>query len=55
VKDTKALREYLAGLKGRHPAATAQDGFEASVIAIKGAEAVAKRERVKIDKQLFEI
>lgn len=54
-KDPKALREFLAGVKGRHPAATAQDGFEATVIAIKGAEAVAKRQRVKIEKSLFEV
>jgi predicted dehydrogenase len=55
VKDTKAMREYLAGVKGRKPAATALDGYVATVLAIKGAEAVAKRERVKIEKDLFEI
>ncbi len=55
VKDTKALSEFLAGVKGRAAAASAQDGFEATVLAIKGAEAVAKRERVKIEKSLFQI
>jgi predicted dehydrogenase len=55
AKDPKQLREYLAALKGREPAATAQDGYEAVVLAIKGAEAVAKRQRVKIEKSLFEI
>jgi predicted dehydrogenase len=55
VNDKKALRESLAGVLGRKPAASAQDGFTATVVAIKGAEAVAKRERVKIEKSLFEI
>lgn len=55
VNDKKALRENLAGVLGKKPGATAQDGFTATVVAIKGAEAVAKRERVKIEKSLFEI
>jgi len=55
VKDSKALAEFLAGVKGRLAAANAQEGFEATVLAVKGAEAVAKRERVKIEKALFQI
>lgn len=56
VKDTKALREYLAGVgKSKLPAAGYEEGYEAAVVAIKGHEAIAKRQRVKIEKDLFEI
>ena len=54
--DIKALKEFLAGMeKSKSPAATYQDGYEATVVAIKANEAVQKKQRVKIDKELFEI
>jgi predicted dehydrogenase len=55
IKDTKALREYLAGVAGKKDAAGFKEGFEAAVVAIKGAEAVVKRARIQIPKDLFEI
>ncbi len=56
VKDTKALREFLAGMsKSKEHAAGFKEGYEAAVVAIKGAEAVARRARILIEKDLFEI
>lgn len=52
--DPKALAEHLAGLT-RQPAATAQDGHEATVLAIKGNEAVLKSGRVEIPAEAFQI
>jgi predicted dehydrogenase len=55
-KDTKALKEYLAGLqKNKLPAATYMDGFEAAVLAIKANEAVVKKTTLKFEKEMFEI
>lgn len=56
AKDTKALRDYLAGLaKSKAPAATYKDGYEATVISIKANEAVAKKGVVKFQPEWFEI
>jgi predicted dehydrogenase len=41
--------------KGRLPAASYKEGFEATVIAIKANEAIKKRQRVELPKELFEI
>jgi predicted dehydrogenase len=56
-KDLKGLREYLAGLfqKSKLPAATWQDGYEATVTAIKANEAVVKKGVVKFEKEWFEV
>jgi predicted dehydrogenase len=54
--DTKALKEYLAGIqKNKLPAATYVDGFEATVLSIKANEAVTKKGVVKFEKEWFEI
>jgi predicted dehydrogenase len=54
--DTKALREYLAGIqKNKLPAASAADGLDATILAIKANEAVRKKTTVKLEKELFEI
>jgi predicted dehydrogenase len=56
AKDTKALKEYLAGIqKNKLPAATYVDGYEAAVLAIKANEAVMKKGTVKFEKEWFEI
>jgi predicted dehydrogenase len=56
VNDTKALREYVAGqMKTKAPAAGYQEGYESAVVVIKANEAIQKRQRLPIDKQLFEI
>jgi len=55
VKDTKALADYLSKVQGRRPAAGYLDGYTAAVAVIKGAEAVASRQRVKIEKSLYQI
>ena len=58
ANDTKALKEYLAGLlnsKSRFPAATYLEGYESTVISIKANEAVMKKGVVKLEKELFEI
>jgi predicted dehydrogenase len=55
--DTKALKEYLAGLQKSKgdPAATYMDGYESTVVSIKANEAVMKKGVVKFEKELFEI
>ncbi len=54
VSDTKALREYLAGLgKSRLHAASYEQGYEATVMALKANEAIVKGQRVAIPKELF--
>jgi predicted dehydrogenase len=56
VKDKKALTEYLAGIgTTKQLAPTFKEGYESNVVAIKAAEAVAKRQRITIAKDLFEI
>jgi predicted dehydrogenase len=56
IKDTKALRDYLASLqKSKQPAATWQDGYESTVCAIKANEAVMKKGVIKFEKEWFEV
>jgi len=52
--DPKALADHVAGLT-LQPAASVQDGHEATVLAVKGNEAVAKSGRVEIPAELFKI
>jgi len=47
-------REYLASIKLR-PAATALDGYVATVIAIKANEAITSGSRIELSKSLFEL
>jgi len=55
-EDAGALREYLAGLaKARRPAAACRDGFEATILAIKANEAIAKGQRMVLQKEWFEV
>jgi predicted dehydrogenase len=55
-ENQKALREYLATLdKTKVPAATAQQGLEATVVAIKANEAITKGQRVTFQKEWFEV
>ncbi len=54
--DPSALREYLAGLgKARRPAAGYEEGYAATVMAIKANEAVVRGQRVVMEKEWFEI
>jgi predicted dehydrogenase len=55
-ENEKALREHLIVMaKNRLPAASYKEGYEAAVTAIKANEAVMTRQRVKIEKDWFEI
>jgi hypothetical protein len=53
--DLKALAENLKALKLYGPAATWQDGLDATVMAIKANEAVVEQKRIPLEKELFEI
>jgi len=54
IKDTKALAEYVDSLHGAlMPAATAIEGFRATVLAIKANEAVVKQQRIPLSKEWF--
>ena len=54
--DTAALKEYLAGLaKSKLPAAGWQEGYEATVIAIKANEAILKKQRIAFEKEWFQV
>lgn len=54
--DPKALKEYLAPLgKSRAPAAGYEQGFEATVLAIKANEAITKGKRIVLQNEWFEI
>jgi predicted dehydrogenase len=54
--DAKALQEYLAGLsKSKLPAAGWQEGFEATVTAIKANEAILKGQKIAMQAEWFEI
>ncbi len=54
--DKKAMKEYLDSLsKALMPAATIEDGFRATVLAIKANEAITQQKRVPITKDLFVI
>jgi predicted dehydrogenase len=52
--DLKALAEQLKTLK-TYPAATWQDGLEATVMAIKGNEAAVKKTKITFEKDWFEL
>src|SRR6185295_2502227 len=55
-EDEKGLKEYLAGLvKNRAPFAGWQEGFEATVLAIKSNEAILKGQKTAIQKEWFEV
>lgn len=52
----QGLREYLAGLaKNRAPAAGWQEGFEATLIALKANESVLKGQKITFQKEWFEV
>lgn len=54
ASDTNALREYLHELaSSRAPAAGYQEGFEATVAALKANEAILKGQRVPFRKEMF--
>lgn len=52
--DKAALTKHLSTVS-RQPAATAQDGFEATVSVLKASEAVAKRQRIVFAKEWFQV
>jgi predicted dehydrogenase len=54
VNNAKAFSDYLKTIKLRH-AADYKDGYIATVLAIKGNEAVMKRGKIDLSKELFEI
>ena len=55
-EDTAALRDYLGTLsKSRRAAAGYQEGFEATMTAIKANEAVVAKQRIEMRKEWFEI
>ena len=53
-KDAKAFAETLRAIKLRH-APDYKDGYVATVLAIKGNEAVMKRAKIELPKDLFEL
>jgi predicted dehydrogenase len=53
--DLKALAGNLKALKLYAPAATWQDGLDATVMAIKANEAVVEQKKVTLEKELFEV
>ncbi|MGZ5568865.1 MAG: hypothetical protein ACXWKG_17790, partial [Limisphaerales bacterium] len=57
--DQKAMAEQMHAAKQsafkQHPAATWQDGFEATVVALKTHEAVMKNTRIKFENEWFEV
>jgi predicted dehydrogenase len=53
--DRKVLAEYIAGQKLYNPAATIQDGYAATVLAIKANEAVVNGGRIELKKEWFEL
>jgi len=54
--DAKALKDYLATLnKSRAPAAGYEQGFEATVLAIKANEAITNGKRIVLQNEWFEI
>jgi predicted dehydrogenase len=52
--DAQALADYLKGLT-RKPAATWQDGLEATVLAIVANQAAVKKQKIKFENEWFEI
>lgn len=54
--DPKALAQHVEKESANNlPAATALDGYEATVIALKGNEAIKKKARIAIEPELFKI
>lgn len=53
--DLSALAENVKTIKPYKPAATWQDGLEATVLGIKANEAVVQQKRVTLDKELFQL
>lgn len=54
--DKEAMADALkAATVNNHPAASWRDGFEATVMALKGNEAVVKKARIEIPAALFEV
>ncbi len=54
--DAQALTDYLKSVSHiRKPAATWQDGLEATVLAIKANEAALKKQKITFEKEWFEI
>lgn len=54
--DRKALAEHIVKESANNlPAATALDGYEATVVALKGNEAVQKKARIAIEPELFKL
>jgi hypothetical protein len=54
--DAQALADYLKTLSRiRKPAATWQDGLDATVMAIKANEAALTKQKIKFEQEWFEI
>lgn len=54
--DAEGLSDYLAGLsKARLPAAGYQEGFDATVTAIKANEAITKGQKIALQKEWFDV
>lgn len=54
--DKEGLQEALTQMTGNNkPAANWRDGYEATVLALKGTEAVTRRARIEIPQSLFEV
>jgi len=53
--DLKALAENLKTLKPYYPAATWREGFDATILAIKANEAAVEQQKIKIEKELFDL
>jgi len=55
-EDEDALREYLKDLdKDRLPAATAEEGFRATILGLRANDAIKKRQRLVLENQWFEV
>ena len=55
VNPTRYPDPDIVTLDPRQPAASAQDGFEATVSVLKASEAVAKKSRIVFSKEWFQI
>ena len=56
ASDRKALQDYLANItKNNAPASNYEEGFEATVVAIKSNEAVVSRQKIIFQKEWFQI
>jgi len=55
-ENEQGLKKYLAEvMKPRLPAAGYQEGFEATVVAIKANEAILKGQKIELPKEFFQI